>query len=75
MPDDDQQLGEPIRALSELEQDTSPSFFNIVRKKIHRRIAVSQFLSFSWQAPKVVFVELGNMFVQILNALSTRKEK
>ena len=72
-PGDDHEMGEPIEALRDVEHDTSFSFLSVLRKKIHRRATVSQFLSFSWQAPKIIFVELGNMLIQILNALSIRK--
>ena len=73
MPDDDDEMGEPIEALRELRQDTSPSFVIVIRKKIQRRTTASQLLSFSWQLPKIVFFELGTMLVQILNAFSIRK--
>jgi hypothetical protein len=75
MPDDDPETGEPIRALSELKQDTSPTFLDSIRKTIHRRTTATQFLSFSWQLPRIVLGELGSMLVQIVNAFSTRKEE
>jgi hypothetical protein len=73
MPDDDRNTGEPIRALRELEQDTSPFFLKAIRGKIHRRTTASQFLSVSWQLPKIVFVELARMLMRILSAGSIRK--
>lgn len=73
MPDDDRYTGEPITALRELEQDTSPFFLKIIRAKIHRRTTASQLLSVSWQLPKIVFVELTRMSMRILSASSMRK--
>jgi hypothetical protein len=72
-PDDDDEMGEPIGALRELQQNTSASFVSVIRKKIQRRTTASQLLSFSWQLPKIVFFELGNMLAQILNVFSIRK--
>jgi hypothetical protein len=73
MPDDDRHPEAPIAGMNELEQETSASFVTGVRKKIYRRQTVSQLVSFSWQLPKTVFVELGSMLVHILNTFSTRK--
>ena len=73
IPDDDRHAEAPIAGMNELEQETSASFVAGVRKKIYRRQTVSQFVSFSWQLPKAVFVELGSMLVHILNTFSTRK--
>jgi hypothetical protein len=73
MTEDNDEMGEPIVALIELQQDTSPSFVSVIRKKIQRRTTASQLLSFSWQLPKIVFFELGTMLVQILNAFRIRK--
>ncbi|HXR77579.1 MAG TPA: hypothetical protein VN737_16480 [Bryobacteraceae bacterium] len=73
MPEDDRHAEAPIAGMNELEQETSASFLAGVRKKVYRRQAVSQLVSFSWQLPKTVFVELGSMLVHILNTFSTRK--
>jgi hypothetical protein len=70
---DDQDLGEPITDLLNLEQDTSPGFLNVVRRKIYRRAATSQFASFSWNVPKMIFVEFWNMLVQLLNPRAASK--
>lgn len=71
MPNDE--AGEPIRTLGELEQDTSPFFLRNIRRRIYRRTAASQLLAMSLELPQIVFIELARMFVQVLNASSTRK--
>lgn len=72
-PDDDSQEEEPIEHLKELEQDTSPFFLTNVRRRIHRRTTASQLLSFSWQLPRIAFVELGSMMAHVLSSLTIRK--
>ena len=73
IPINDQDMGEPIEALRDLEQDTSPSFLSSVRRKIYRRTTASQFASFSWHLPKMILVEFWNMLVQILNPDAAQK--
>ena len=68
--DDD---GEPIRELLDLERETSPGFLARVRRTIYRRTAVSHVATFSWHLPRVILVELVGMLGHILNALSARK--
>ena len=72
-PDEDREAGEPIGILRELEQDTSPSFLSMIRKRIYRRTTASQLISVSWHLPGVVFAELLNMFIHILGVRSIRK--
>ena len=74
LPDEDPRLGEPIAALSQLEQDTSPGFFGIVRKKILGRMAASQVASFSWQLPRVIVIELITMLAHILSGFAGPKK-
>lgn len=74
LPDEDPLAGEPIKALRELEEDTSPFFLRAIRRNIHRRTAASHLLSFSWQLPKVTFVEMESMLIHILRTLSIQKE-
>jgi hypothetical protein len=61
-----QEPDEPIVALAELEQDISPTFLAVVRKKIYRRTAASQVASFSWNIPRMIFFELANIFTRLL---------
>jgi len=68
MANGEDQLGEPIEDLRELEQETSPQFLNVVRNKIHRRTAASQMISFSWELPKTVLMELGNLLAAVMKA-------
>lgn len=69
MPDDDDDLDEPIPILKELEQETSPAFLNRLRGKIDRRLTASQVISFSWQLPKTVIIELARMFGQVVKSV------
>ena len=64
---------QPIAALAELEQDISPTFFNVVRNKIYRRTAAAQVVSFSWSVPKMIFFELADIFTRLLMLAGKRK--
>ncbi len=68
MPEDEQP-DEPILALKDLEHETSSMFLTGVRRKIHRRTTASQIVSFSWQLPKTVLVELGRMFGELVKSI------
>jgi hypothetical protein len=63
---ENQAAGEPIASLSELEQEVSPRFMAGIRNKIYRRTAANQMISFSWNLPKVILMELimliGHLF-------------
>jgi hypothetical protein len=65
--------GEPVTVLADLEQEPSTAFLNVVRRKIHRRSAASQFVSFSWNVPKVILLEFWNILVEILSSRGTQK--
>jgi hypothetical protein len=58
-------MGEPVPALANFEQETSPQFVEVVRKKIYRRVAVSQFLGLSWNFPQMLLLE----FIEMLGAV------
>lgn len=73
LPIDDQELGEPIAALLNLEQETSSTFLNLVRRKIYRRTTASQVAAFSWNVPRMILGEFWNMLVQLLNPRATQK--
>lgn len=68
-------VGEPVAALATLEQDTSPQFVAIVRKKIHRRTTVSQFMGFSWNFPRMLLLELVRMLGEILGSNPVGRER
>lgn len=72
-PTDDQNLGEPIADLLNLEQDASSTFLSGVRRKIYRRSTTAQFVTFYFDLPKIILVEFWNMIVQLLSPRSTRK--
>lgn len=73
MPDEDPQAEEPIMAIKDLERNTSPFFLRNIRRRIRRRTAASQILTFSWELPKIAFVELGSMMAHVLSVLGIRK--
>jgi hypothetical protein len=68
-------LGEPIRILRDVAQDTSPAFLTRIRSRIHRRATASQMLSFSWGLPGTVLVELGRMFGEVVKSVSGSKDR
>jgi hypothetical protein len=68
-----QEPDQPIVALAELEQDISPAFLAVVRKKIHRRTTASQVVAFSWTVPKMIFFELANIFTRLLMLAGKRR--
>jgi hypothetical protein len=49
--------GQPIDALSAFEYDASSKFLSGIRRRIQRRTAVSQIVSFSWTTPFIVLLE------------------
>jgi hypothetical protein len=73
MPDDDQDTGPPISALRELQHDTSPLFWRRVRHRIYRRQTASEIISASWEFPRIVFMELAGILINMFSANSARK--
>jgi hypothetical protein len=70
--DNDNSAGsEPIAALSNLEQEVSPSFLASIRKKIYRRTAANQLAAFSWNLPKVILME---MIMLVAHFFTDRKQ-
>jgi len=70
---DDPMEDRPIASLAELEQEVSPHFLGAIRKKIYRRTATNQMLSFSWNLPKVILMEMIMLIGHLLS--SSRKGK
>jgi hypothetical protein len=62
---DEGDLGTPARELGNLEQEPSANFVPILRKKIYRRTAASQFVNFTWNVPAVVLREMLAMAVEL----------
>jgi hypothetical protein len=73
-PSDDQEPGQPIRALADQEQKPSPDFIGKVRRKIYRRTAASQFASYSWHLPKIILMEMARLAGHLIKAFGTNKE-
>jgi hypothetical protein len=74
MPQENEPIetGEPIAPLAELGQDVSPRFLRAVRNKIYRRTAANQMVSFSWNLPKVILME---MLMLVSHLFTGAKEK
>jgi hypothetical protein len=66
--------GRPIRALMELERETTPDFMSKVRNKIYRRTATSQVAAFSWHLPKVILIEMAGLLTYLFRAIGTEKD-
>jgi len=62
---DDGDMGPPITALMELEQDSSPSFLPVLRRRIYRRLTASQLASFSYNIPKLILAEVWTVLIQL----------
>lgn len=65
-------LGVPARELGQLEQEPTTDFVPIVRRKIYRRTAASQFVNFAWNVPGVVLRELLMMTVELFKGTRMR---
>jgi hypothetical protein len=73
-PGGEPETGPAIRVLAEQEYDTSPDFIGRVRRKIYRRMAASQFASYSWHLPKVILMELAGLLRHFVKSSGTNKE-
>lgn len=71
--DEDVDPGEPIVALADFEQSTSPSFMMRVRRKIQRRTTTAQVASFTWNVPSIVLLELWRILIQLLQLKDVEK--
>ena len=69
-PDEEE---EPISALALLDLEASEGFWTRVRRKIDRRVATAQVLSFSWNLPKLIFLEFLEIAINMF--LKRRAEK
>ena len=65
--------GEPVRVLTDFEQETSPTFLTRIRRTIHRRTATSHVASFSWNVPSVVLLELWISLMELLHLRGVQK--
>ncbi len=69
-PDD---IEEPISALAMMDLEPSRGFWTRVRRKIDRRVATAQVLSFSWILPKMIFIEFLQIAFDIFSPAKSRK--
>jgi hypothetical protein len=64
----------PLHLLTEQEQETSPDFVAKVQRMILRRSAASQYVSFSWNMPKVVLVELAGILRHLVTIFDGKRD-
>ncbi len=69
-PDEEEQ---PIKELALMDLEASEQFWTRVHKKIDRRVASAQVLSFSWNLPKVIFIEFLQIAFNIFSPAKSRK--
>ena len=67
----------PIDTLREMQDEESSEFLRRVRGRIDRRRTSGQFVSFSFQLPKLIFIEMLGLFGHSAGVLgsSGRKSK
>lgn len=63
-----------VELLREQEWETSPDFVAKVHRKIERRTAASHYVSFSWNMPKVVLVELAGLLKHLVTNVDGKKD-
>ena len=72
--DDEVDPGTPVEMLADFEHVPSSSFLGRVRRSIHRRSAVSQLASFSWNAPLLVSREFWSFVAEHFFPKGTGKD-
>ncbi len=70
----DGELDDPIGLFASQEEPTSPDFVDKLRRRIHRRAASSQVVSFVWELPGVVAVEMAKVLSELVAAVGGKKE-
>ncbi len=69
-PDEGEQ---PVKELALMDLEASDGFWSRVHKKIDRRVATAQVVSFSWNLPKVIFIEFLQIAFNIFAPAKSRK--
>jgi hypothetical protein len=72
--DEAAELGRPVDELLQLEDGLSPQFLLGVRKKIDRRRTTGQLVSFSWNLPRVILMEMITWLSQIQELFGEKNE-
>jgi len=67
------QPGQPIGELANLESPVSPSFLQYFRRKIYRRTATAQLTNFSVRLPGAILVEFLNIIVHLFQVVDGKK--
>lgn len=66
--------GEPLEILAAQEIEATAHFLPRLRRKIHRRVAVSQVASFSWHLPCTVLLEMARMLGHVAHSIEGKKD-
>ncbi|MBN1569116.1 MAG: hypothetical protein JXA73_14800 [Acidobacteria bacterium] len=64
---------EPLTELAQLDLEASAGFWMRVRNKIERRVATAQVMSFTWNLPKLIFLEFLEIAFSIFPPAKDRK--
>ena len=64
---DDIDIGEPIRALSEIGLEPRKGFFDKLRRKIERRSFTSHLATFTWEVPRLFLLEMLALIFQFFD--------
>jgi len=72
-PTDDE--GEPIAALADFDVEPAGRFWTRLRNRIERRVATAQVATFSWNLPKLVFLEFLGIAFNVFSPTKGRKEE
>ena len=59
--DDEADLGPPIAELRRLEQPSSATFLEVLRRKVERRVVTGQVTSAWWYLPRLVLLQFLEM--------------
>lgn len=73
-PQEPEETGQPLGVLTELDQETSADFVVRVRRKIERRNATANLVSFSWHLPKLILTEMAGMVAHLGTTAGTRRK-
>jgi hypothetical protein len=69
-PDEEEQ---PVGDLALMNMEVPEGFWTRVHRKIDRRVATAQVMSFSWNLPKVIFIEFLQIAFNVFTPAKSRK--
>jgi len=72
---EDEDLGEPIAELRDMEEHVSRGFLGRVLSKLHRRSLVGNFATMAWTASAMAFFEFLGMIFSIFDPGTSPKKE